>query len=88
MEFLLILSALLSAATGALTGARAPEARHHQAAAAIEAADAVAPSPAGEALVARSFAPGFDLASLAAPVASEALDLAASAPLETIRLIE
>ena len=88
LEFLLILSALLSAATGALTGARAPEARLHHAAAAIETADAVAPAPADEARAARAFAPALDFASLAAPVADEALDLAASAPLETIRLLE
>jgi hypothetical protein len=88
LEFLLILSALLSAATGVLTGARAPEARLHHAAAAIEAADAVAPRPADEAQAVKAFAPALDFASLAAPVASAALDLAASTPLETIRLLE
>jgi hypothetical protein len=51
MEFLLILSAMLSAVTGAFTGTRAPDARpHHQAAAAgvAEVAQqvAVAPAPA------------------------------------------
>jgi hypothetical protein len=39
MEFLLILSAMLSAVTGAISGARAPEARLHQA----EAVQTVAP---------------------------------------------
>jgi hypothetical protein len=88
LEFLLILSALLSAATGVLTGARAPETRLHHAAAAIEAADAVAPTPADEARAVKSAALDFDFASLAAPVAATALDLAAAAPLETIRLLE
>jgi len=89
LEFLLILSALLSAATGALTGARAPETRLHHAAAAIETAEAVAPRPADEArAVVGVFTLALDLASLVAPVAGEALDLAAAAPLETVRLLE
>lgn len=88
MEFLLILSALLSAATGALTGVRAPEQRLHHATSAIEAADSVAPRPAEEVKAARAFALTLDFASLTAPVAGEALDLVASAPLETIRLLE
>ncbi len=88
MEFLLILSALLSAATGALTGARAPETRLHHAAAALEAAEAVAPRPADEARAVRALRPSLDFASLAAPVAGAALDLAAAAPLETVRLLE
>lgn len=88
LEFLLILSALLSAATGVLTGARAPEARQHHAVAAIEAADSIAPRPAHEARAVRASAPALDVASLAAPVAGKALDLAASAPLETVRLLE
>ena len=88
LEFLLILSALLSAATGALTGARAPETRLHHAAAAIEAADRVAPLPADEALAVKAPALALDMVSLAAPVAADALDLVAAAPLETIRLIE
>jgi hypothetical protein len=88
LEFLLILSALLSAATGALTGARAPETRLNHAAAALEAADAVAPAPADEAQAVRTLALTLDFASLAAPVAGAALDLAAAAPLETVRLLE
>jgi hypothetical protein len=88
LEFLLILSALLSAATGALTGARAPEARLHHAAAALETAEAVAPRPADEARAVQAFVFAFDIASLAAPVAGAALDLAAAAPLETVRLLE
>ena len=88
LEFLLILSALLSAATGALTGVRAPETRAHHAAAALEAAEVLAPCPAEEVQAARAFAFVLDLASLAAPVASQALDLALPAPLETIRLLE
>jgi len=88
LEFLLILSALLSAATGALTGARAPETRLHHAAAALEAPEAVAPRPADEALAVRALRPSLDFTSLAAPVAGAALDLAAPAPLETVRLLE
>ena len=88
LEFLLILSALLSAATGVLTGARAPEARQHHAVAALEAADAVAPCPAEEVKAARTLAFALDFASLAAPFAGEALDLALRAPLETVRLLE
>ena len=88
LEFLLILSALLSAATGALTGARAPETRLHHAAAALETAEAVAPRPADEAQAVARVAALFDIATLGTPVADLALDLAAAAPLETIRLLE
>ena len=88
LEFLLILSALLSAATGVLTGARAPEARQHHAVAALEAADSIAPQPADEILAVRASALALDFASLAAPVAEAAFDLAPPAPLETVRLLE
>ena len=88
LEFLLILSALLSAATGALTGARAPETRQHHAVAAIEVADSLAPRPVDEVRAVRIPSFALDFSSLAAPVAAAALDLAASAPLETVRLLE
>jgi hypothetical protein len=88
LEFLLILSALLSAATGVLTGASVPEARLHHAAAALEAAESVSPVPADEAISARDPALALDIASLAAPVGDKALRLVAAAPLETVRLLE
>jgi hypothetical protein len=85
MELLLILSALLSAVTGAFTGGRAPEARLHapvtaEAARAAPAAIAQAPLPidAGAAPVIRA----------ARAVATPILRLAARVPLYADRLIE
>ena len=88
LEFLLILSALLSAATGALTGVRGPEARLHHAAAALEVADSVTPNAADEAQAAPRPTIRIDFASLAPPVAGEVLRLVTQAPLETVRLLE
>ena len=87
MEFLLILSALLSAVTGAFGGARAPEARlHHETQA--EAVQAAAPA-------ALAVAPVSDLrAELPAPppravhAALRLFSLAAPIPLYADRLIE
>ena len=86
MEFLLILSAMLSAVTGAFTGARAPEARlHHQAAQIV----AVAEPSAETAVVAeRVAAVSPAIGALAAPPALRAFAIAAPAALLTVRLIE
>jgi hypothetical protein len=87
MEFLLVLSALLSAVTGAFTGARPPEARLHHAAAtqsvAVAEPSATVAVPAARVAIAappiraRSVA---DVPSVPAPPAS--------APLYADRLIE
>ena len=86
MEFLLILSAMLSAVTGAFAGARGPEAQIHRAEAAVAAEIAL---PLAEQAAQRS-----EPAALAAiPAAAEPLALpsfvlpAQAAP-ETDRLIE
>jgi len=85
MEFLLILSAMLSAVTGAFAGARAPEARLHHAAA----VQAEAPCLEQVQLVARREAPAAaELPRIAAIFAPPAFDLAASIPLYADRLIE
>jgi hypothetical protein len=83
MELLLILSAMLSAVTGAISGVRAPEPRLHHA----QAAHAVAPAQreAAERIVAT--------APTAHPVAAQpdappAFALPASIPLYADRLIE
>jgi hypothetical protein len=88
LEFLLILSALLSAVTGAFTGARAPEARLHHAAAAQETAVAAAPRKAGPArIVAVGKGPGHVSTQLALPEWT-AFALKLPAPLDTVRLLE
>jgi hypothetical protein len=87
MEFLLILSAMLSAVTGAFGGARAPEARlHHETQA--EAIQAAAPATL-------AVAPVSDLRAelpvpppRAAPSALPLFSLAAAIPLYADRLIE
>lgn len=86
MEFLLILSAMLSAVTGAFTGARAPEARlHHQAAQIV----AVAEPSAETAVVAERVAAALPaIGALEAPPALSAFAIAAPAALLTVRLIE
>ncbi len=86
MEFLLILSAMLSAVTGAFTGARAPEARLHQQAAQIV---VVAEPSAETAVVAERIVAALPaLGALAAPPALRPFALAAPAPLFAVRLIE
>ena len=87
MGFLLILSALLSAATGAFGGTRAPEAAARQEAA----AEAVAIAEAAAAVAAPAEANGSSQPTLARQAAVEAAPAAGpaeSAPLDTDRLIE
>jgi hypothetical protein len=85
MEFLLILSAMLSAVTGAFAGVRAPEARPHHAAA----VQAEAPCLEQVQLVARREAPAdVDLPRIAAIFTAPRFDIAASVPLYADRLIE
>lgn len=86
MELLLILSAMLSAVTGAFTGARAPEPRLHHPAAQIV---AVAEPRAETAVVVRrseSELPGIAL--LAALAEAPGFAIAAPAPLFAVRLNE
>jgi hypothetical protein len=87
MEFLLVLSALLSAVTGAFTGARPPEARPHHAAAAqsVAAAEPAATVAVPAARVAVA-APPFPERTIAD--ARAAAPPPASAPLYADRLIE
>ena len=86
MEFLLILSAMLSAVTGAFTGARAPEPRlHHQAAQVV----AVAEPSAEAAVVAERIAAALPaLRARAAPAEFRPFALAAPAALFAVRLLE
>ena len=83
MEFLLILSAMLSAVTGAISGARAPEARLHHA----EAVQSVAPVRRE---AERSVAAVIPMAAPVAAIVHEALPAFAPAaiPLYADRLIE
>ena len=85
MNFLLILSAMLSAVTGAISGVRAPEARpHHMAMARAEA-------PCGErmARAAQLEAPAAKVAPrTAASFAGSVFDLPPSVPAYADRLIE
>jgi hypothetical protein len=86
MEFLLILSALLSAATGALTGTRGPEAapRHEAVAEAVAVAEAAVAVTAPVA-AARAAAPARpDIAIQPGRAAPPAM----AAPLETDLLLE
>ena len=85
MEFLLILSAMLSAVTGAISGVRAPEARLHHAAA----VQAEAPCLEQVRNVARREAPAVAAPPrIAATFAPPAFHLATSIPLYADRLIE
>ena len=85
MNFLLILSAMISAVTGAFSGVRAPEARpHHMAMAQAETA-----CPDRMVREARMEAPVSQVAPrIAAIFAATAFDLRASIPIYADRLIE
>ena len=86
MEWLLILSALLNAATGAFTGTRGPEApRHESAVEAVVAAEAVA---AAVAPISLSEVPAPSTNESAAVFPAVAAAPALPVPLETERLIE
>jgi hypothetical protein len=85
MEFLLILSAMLSAITGAISGVRAPEARLHHAAA----IQAEAPCAEAAQQVVRLEMPGpSEGPRIAAIFAPRAFDLKAAIPLYADHLIE
>jgi hypothetical protein len=85
MNFLLILSAMLSAVTGAFAGGRAPEARPHH----IAAARAETPSPERILRAARAQVAVANEAPRAASVfTAPAFDLPAPIPAYADRLIE
>ena len=85
MNFLLILSAMLSAVTGAFSGVRAPEARPHH----IAVARAETHSPNRMVQAARAQLPVPNAAPRAAAVfAAPAFDLKAPIPVYADRLIE
>ena len=85
MNFLLILSAMLSAVTGAISGVRAPDARpHHMAMARAETA-----CPDRMVRAARIAVPAWNVAPRAASLlAATDFDLRASIPAYADRLIE
>lgn len=85
MNFLLILSAMISAVTGAFSGVRAPEARpHHMAMASAE-----TPCPDRMVRVARMEVPlASEVPDIAAIFAAPAFDLRPSIPVYADRLIE
>lgn len=86
MEFLLILSAMLSAVTGAFAGARGPEAQIHRAEASVAAEIAL---PVVEQAAQRTAPAGLAVVPVAAePLASPHFALPAQAAPETDRLIE
>jgi hypothetical protein len=85
MELLLILSAMLSAVTGAFSGVRAPDARPYHTAA----IEAQAPCPGQVRQVARPQVPAAAVAPrIRAVFAAPVFDLKAAIPLYADRLIE
>ena len=85
MEWLLILSAMLSAVTGAFTGARADEPQVHQAGCAVAAEAAVA---AVEAIVPAAAPPPSASVRPPAILPLPTFAFAAQLPLDTVRLLE
>ena len=85
MEWLLILSAMLSAVTGAFTGAHGDEAQVHQAGSAVAVEAAVA---AVEAVAPAAAAPPAVNVQPAGILPLPTFGFAARLPLETVRLLE